>query len=258
VDAPIGGAARDAIVKAFLVGVLVAASCLGTGNTGAQERLALALLLERFEQEPVFFRQLEIARQIVGLRDVAALPPMEAWLDHEDRHVRANAAYIFAGLDDARGFKVIDDILSDRSDRPLGQGIPGVAGNIQADRWWLRAQIEADRYYAVHVLGVLRDPRALDVLLPLLRDDEISHKVAWALGEVGDPRAIPALIGSLNNPDALVRSIAIQSLAELRAVQARPYIEALLSDTALPSAGDRIPVGDTARAALKTLSLESR
>ncbi len=58
-------------------------------------------------------------------------------------HIRGNVAFVFGGFGDPRGFQVITDILSDRSDRPH----PGVGGGNRT----LEAQIGQDRYYAVHL-----------------------------------------------------------------------------------------------------------
>ena len=81
-------------------------------------------------------------------------------LSHQDRHLRGNAALIFAGLGDPRGLQVIADIITDRSDCPEGQGIPGVSGD---GRYHVARQIAADRYYAAHLLGDLRrSPRRSD------------------------------------------------------------------------------------------------
>jgi HEAT repeat protein len=137
-------------------------------------------------------------------------------------------------------------MLTDRSARPEGQG--GTGG-----RFSVAGQIRADRYYAVHLFGELKDPRAVDVLIALLDDGDINYKVAWALGEIGDARATGALIAALGNRDALVRVSAIQALVKLGATEALPKLRELLSDDAMPSAGDRMSVAETARAAIARL-----
>ena len=55
-------------------------------------------------------------------------------------------------------------------------------------RYKVALQIAADRYYAAHLLGDLRDPLAIPVLVPLLKDKEVNSIVPWALGEIGDKR----------------------------------------------------------------------
>jgi len=220
-------------------------------------------LIAKFQAETVFWKQFELADEIVKGASLSDLSSLEPWLTHEDRHVRGNVAYIFAKLGDPRGLATIEDILSDKSaDRRVeyhgvsfiftGDGADAMANYLRSPAA-LQAQILDDRYYAVDLLGRLRDRDALDVLLPLLDHDEVNYKVAWALGEIGDPRAIPSLVGALSNKDAQVRVSAIGALEELRATQALPQIEALFDDTAVPHAGDQVPVGMTARKAAQVI-----
>jgi HEAT repeat protein len=82
-----------------------------------QQRPSVSELLRQFEGERVFWRQFEVAKAIVAANDTSVLPQLEPWLTHEDRHLRGNAAFIFAGLGDPRGFDVIVTILGDHSER---------------------------------------------------------------------------------------------------------------------------------------------
>jgi HEAT repeat protein len=201
-------------------------------------------------------RQLEVGKQIVSVGDAAVLRVLEPWLRNEDRHLRGNAAFVFASFGDARGFETLRGILTDRSSRPKGQGVPGGSFNLAQPDWWLPAQIQADRYYAVYLLGQLKGRRAADMLLPLLDDTDLDYHAAWALGEVGDARAVGPLIAVLRNPDALARISAIQSLEKLGATEALPAIRTLLADRALPRAGDQVSVADIAKAAIAKLQRE--
>jgi HEAT repeat protein len=153
------------------------------------------VLIEEFKQEKVFWRQFTIATQIAERNDASVLPSLVDWLRHDDRHIRGNAAFIFARLGDVRGFQTITAILADRSNRPEGQGV-GIAPSDGAYR--VSRQIAADRYYAAHLLGDLRDPRARPVLVPLLKDPEASSVVPWALGQIGDKRAVGPLLEVLD------------------------------------------------------------
>ena len=65
------------------------------------------VLLEQFRSEKVFWRQIVIAKEIVDRHDASVLPSLAEWLSHEDRHLRGNVAFIFAGLGDPRGFDTI-------------------------------------------------------------------------------------------------------------------------------------------------------
>jgi len=171
-------------------------------------------------------------------------------------------------LGDRRGFDTLAGVLGDYSDqraihyRPLSvitddepteDSVDAVAHSPGV----LAHQSEEDRYYAVHMLGKLGDPRAVDVLIPLLDRDKVNYKVAWALGEIGDRRSVPALVTALTNEDPLVRVTSIGALENLWAVQALPYRVSLCNDPAVPNAGDQVSVGTTARIAAASLALKA-
>ena len=120
--------------------------------------LSVRELLDRFKKEQVFWRQLEIGRALAAVSDRGAVAELEAWLNHDDRHVRGNAAFVLGRLGEPRGFATIAAILVDRAPRTTGQGIPG-------GTWSLQAQIRSDRYYAAHLLGDLKDPRGVELLI---------------------------------------------------------------------------------------------
>jgi HEAT repeat protein len=133
---------------------------------------------------------------------------------------------------------------ADREGRIRSDGRPDTDG-IQQKR--------QDRYYAVHVLGLLKDKRAVPDLIPFLKDTEINYKVAWALGEIGDPEAIEPLIEALGDKNPDVRVIAIGSLAKLEAHSAVPRLRLLLKDTQKSSFGDQVSVDASAREAITKL-----
>jgi hypothetical protein len=92
------------------------------GPAVSQRSERAADLVEHFKTGRVFWSQVEVAKELVRLHDPRVLPALEPYLKDEDRHVRGDAALIFAGLGDDRGFEVIRAILEDRSARPEGQG----------------------------------------------------------------------------------------------------------------------------------------
>jgi HEAT repeat protein len=227
--------------------LLVLLLFLGARGTGQQGE-SLAVLVREFNGSQYFWQQLEVAQKLVARNDRKVLSQIQPCLNNEDRHLRGNAAFVFAGFGDERGFKVIDDILMDRSSpRPEGQGIPGGG-------WALAAQIKADRYYAVHLLGLLKNPRPLPVLIPLLKDNEINYKVAWALGEIGDKAAIPALIDALNDPSPDMRVSSIEALDTLDATEALPRLRLLLKDDDRIHTDNLRKVSEAAQSAIARLS----
>ena len=214
-----------------------------------EERQALSPrdLLDRFKAEKVFWRQFEIGQALAAANDRGAIAELEPWLTHADRHLRGNAAFVLGRLGDPRGFETIVGILADRGPRPAGQGIPG--GN-----WTLQGQIRADRYYAAHLLGDLKDRRGVASLLPLLDDKDVQDIVPWSLAEIGDRRAVESLIEETKQDDPSARVLAILALESLNAREALPRLRALLDDTRSANFGERTTVAEAARRAIAVLS----
>jgi HEAT repeat protein len=173
------------------------------------------------------------------------LKQLESYLIDDDRHVRGNAAFVFASLGDDRGFEVIRDILRDRSDRPRGQSTNG--------NWNVVAQIISDRYYAAHLFGDLKDPRAVPILIPLLKDREVNWIVPWSLGEIGDKSAVPPLMKTLHDQSPDMRVLAIDALEKLRAKQALPQLYLMLDDDEKIHFDGAGTVAEAARAAIAKL-----
>jgi len=232
---------------AVLVVLLIPAPLVVHG----QQEPAVSELLRQFAEEPVFWRQFEVAEAIVERNDPSVLPPLESWLTHEDRRLRGNAAFIFARLGDPRGFDAIVAILGDRSEkRAVHQissvGLPSIQG-----------QIRADRYYAAHLLGDLKDPRAVPILVPLLTDPDVDYIVPWSLGQISDRSAIQPLIGSLSNSNPSMRVLAIYALVDLKATDALPRLRQLLDDDARSSYGKLESVAAAAQTAITKLQGEA-
>jgi HEAT repeat protein/carboxypeptidase family protein len=212
--------------------------------------LSTAALVEQFKGEAVSYRQLPIAQELVGRRDLSVLSSLMDWLNHEDRHLRGNAAFVFAGLGDFRGFQVIVDMLTDRGYRPEGQGTASPSSD---GRYRFERQVAADRYYAVHLLGQLRDPRAIPILVPLLRDKEVDSNVPWALGQIGGRAAVDALLDALDEDSPSMRVSAIYALETLNAKEAVPRLIPLLDDHRRSNLGTPVEVAEAAKAAIAKL-----
>jgi HEAT repeat protein len=220
------------------------------GQTSQRKSPLAAELLEQFKNEKVFWRQIDIAQKIVALHDSSILPELVAWLNHDDRHLRGNVAFIFSGLGDERGFEIISAILKDRSDRPEGQGQPTASSD---GRYHVERQIRADRYYAAHLFGDLKDRRAVPILVSLLSDKEVQHVVPWSLGEIGDNRADGPLIDMLDDKDPSMRVLAIYALEKLGAREALPRLRALLDDHEKANFDKQESVAEAAKAAIAKL-----
>ena len=74
------------------------------------------------------------------------------------------------------------------------------------------------RLGAIEALGDIKCPRSVEPLIRKLRtdkDNEVRWVAALSLGEIGDPRAVPALVDALGDPDRYVRYGAVMSLEML-------------------------------------------
>ena len=235
-------------LKATVVHLSVVALLLPSPHViHGQQRPSVSELLQQFEGERVFWRQFEVAKAIATSNDPSVLPRLESWLTQEDRHLRGNAAFIFSRLGDGRGFDVIVAILSDRSETREVHAISSVGHP------YVQGQIREDRYYAAHLLGDLKDARAIPILVPLLTDPDVNYIVPWSLGQIGDRSAIPPLIGSLSDPNPSMRVLAIYALAELKATEALPRLRMLLDDHARSNFGKLESIADAAQAAIAAL-----
>jgi HEAT repeat protein len=227
----------------FPLVLLFATPCLDRG----QQRPTVAELLQQFETTTVFWQQFEVAKAIVAANDTRVLPKLQSWLTHEDRHLRGNAAFIYAGLGDPRGFDVIRGILGDRSERREVHKISSVGLP------WMQGQISEDRYYAAHLLGDLKDSRAIPILVPLLKDPEVNYIVPWSLGQIGDRSAIQPLIATLSDQNPDMRVLAIHALIELKATESLPRLRQLLGDNERCSFDKLESVAEAAQAAIAKL-----
>jgi HEAT repeat protein len=120
----------------------------------------------------------------------------------------------------------------------------------------VQQEIRQDRYYAAHLLGDLKQPRAVPILIPLLKDRDVQDIVPWSLAQIGDHDAVAPLIETLNNPYPVMRWLAIDALATLNAKEALPQIRALLTDDARIHFGGGGLVSSKAKEAIEELSSE--
>jgi HEAT repeat protein len=207
------------MARACLCGILLGIMCLLHtifGQTAKHPSERTSELVEQFKTTTRFWKQFEVAKQIVALHDKSVLQKLEPWLSNEDMHLRGNAAFIFASLGDDRGFQVIKAILENRSRKRAVFRID------DAGRPSPELQILEDRYYAAHLFGDLKDVRAVPILVPLLRDEEVKEVVPWSLGQIGDKSAIPPLKEALGDNSLTMRASALRALEKLEGKEGLP------------------------------------
>jgi HEAT repeat protein len=205
--------------------VVSAFALVASSSAGDQKCVSGEELVKEFQNSPNFYKQFDVAEKLVQCRDTGVLKQLEPYLVDADKHIRGNAAFVFASLADERGFDAIRSILQDRSSqRPMGQGTMG--------NWSVEGQIASDRYYAAHLFGDLKDVRAVPILIPLLKDRQVNWIVPWSLGEIGDHAAVAPLIDTLHDSSPDMRVLAIYALQQLRAIEALPELRLLTQDDA--------------------------
>ncbi len=217
--------------------LLVLISCIGRSQGGQP----VSELLKNFERASGSFYQFDCAKALVAAHDVSVLPNLEPWLTHKDRLARGNAAFVFAGLGDPRGFETIVAILNDRS-------YSGIEGGYQ-----MGAVLRQGRYSAAHLLGDLKDPRAVPILIKFLNDPDVNYIVPWSLGQIGDRSAIRPLIGVLGDKNPSMRVLSIYALEQLGATEALPRLRELLDDHQKSSFDRGVTVSEAARDAITKL-----
>jgi PBS lyase HEAT-like repeat-containing protein len=141
------------------------------------EKLPIEELIDRFKREQFFWRQFEIGERLVASGDRRIIGELDAWLTHPDLRIRGNVAFVLGRLGDARGYTTLLEIVGTPSSQEVG---PAAA----SARWTTLRQISGERYYAAHLLGELKDPRAVPLLIALLNDDDVSAAAQRAINRI--------------------------------------------------------------------------
>lgn len=91
---------------------------------------------------------------------------------------------------------------------------------------------QAARHQAAHVLGKMRDARAVDALIAALHDADatVIRKVVFSLGQIGDTRAIPALVALLGGDSIETQALVTDALESFGAAALPALIGALADD----------------------------
>jgi HEAT repeat protein len=188
---------RVVLVMATILG---AAGCLSTShvqkgfaqNGNADTHPSTVRLLQEFKTAQYSWKQAEVGEKLVALKDKRTVPAMLKLLKSQDRPERCNAGRVLAGLGNDQGLFAVIAELKDKKPRPARDG--GITSNGRPDTL---GQMRQDRYYAAHVLGQIGDKRAVPALIEVLQDETLNYQAAIVLGHLGDERAIPALLAAL-------------------------------------------------------------
>jgi HEAT repeat protein len=185
-----------------------------------------AELLAAFRAAGNSIGQQEAAAALLKADDrKAVIEAMLPLLDATDRRTRCNAGWILGAFGDARGFDAVLKELQDAVPRAVQQG------RIRSDgRPDFQGQVTSDRYYAIHILGELKDRRAVPALVAVLNDPVLDYQAAIALGKIGSRDAVEPLKRMSQSASPSSRLLAFHALAKLGESSGLPALLAALAD----------------------------
>lgn len=200
----------------------------------------------------------------LGLENEEAL--MRSCRDPKEDIARRGLACLALGYLRFRpAIRVLIGLAEDSDLRLVCESLRGLSlmGSTQPTRPLLRllrhSSREEVRNAVINALGMLRDKRAIDVLVGILTDREESEYTrsyaAEALGllEKTD-RTIAALVEALKDPSPTIRWSAINSLGLTGDERLTEVLQACVSDhEVVPALPDRETVGSAAETALRNL-----
>lgn len=107
---------------------------------------------------------------------------------------------------------------------------------------------KSQREHVIAALGSLRAQEAIAPISQILGDKSLGRRyvAAWALGEIGEPAGIPALLQALNDDDSEVRKYATRALIKLNQSAVQPLITYLATAPPQGGAGAIRALGDIA------------
>ncbi len=87
---------------------------------------------------------------------------------------------------------------------------------------------------AIAALGKLADPQAVEPLLAVFEGDKVRKTVIITLGEIGDERAVELLTGLLTSESTEIQSVAAQALEQIGDARAVPALVTAVQEGEIP------------------------
>ncbi len=140
--------------------------------------------------------------QLVAKGSAAVSPILSALPTMKDEKARAAAIFVLARINTPQAWTGVRNGLSDKS--------------------------SVVRVAAARAIGLAKDAKSVDKLMQLVQKDvaPVRRQAATALGQIGDVRAIPALLnGASDNTDRFVKHAIVHSLIIMKSVE--PLTKAL-------------------------------
>jgi hypothetical protein len=182
-----------------------------------------------------WWRRLDAAQQLRIMRSTAAVPALICAADDRNPNVRIAVLRALAEINDERAYPLLlaaleSDVMSVRmADILLMLGPP--IGPYLLERCPALANPRTQALY-VRLLGLLQEPLALDMLLPLAQaaDLHLRLEAVIALGAIGDARAVAVLQTALADSAGHVRAEAACALGRIGDQSSVPALCERLAD----------------------------
>ncbi|GAB1420577.1 hypothetical protein MASR2M15_06810 [Anaerolineales bacterium] len=151
---------------------------------------------------------------------------LQMWIEqitHEDDNLRSQAVLHFGELGGDMSVAILIDALKNETDLAIQEDICFALVKIGSlalpDLIDLLLNLEAplaQRRYAAHTLSKMKDAAAVEALIKTLADPDrlLKNKVIYALGQIGDTRAVPPLVDLLGVEDLELRATLADVLLE--------------------------------------------
>lgn len=181
----------------------------------------------------------DMARYIGELRYAKATPDLIDRLQNDaDPEVRSACAYALGNIGAKFAVGPLQDVMNnEREEIPVRLAAAvglGLMGNEQGIKFLidqLKSSDEKIRASAVEALRTIGKP-ATRLLIEAAKSKNPLQRwgAVAALGETGDPKAVPILLRALRDEDENVRAVAAASLGKLRYSRAAPQLVRALAD----------------------------
>lgn len=177
------------------------------------------------------------------IKDPAAVPPLIDALKDSYWFVRSDAAAALGSEADARAVKPLLDLVAD-SDSSVESSAENAlvvlaAHRASPDDFAARLNDPNPRISTIAIicLALQKDPRAMPLLIKLASSDDAATRLQAikAMGEAGDPSAIPILRQGLADSNVNIRGWSIIGLGKLNDTASMATIKAIAVDSTQPA-----------------------
>lgn len=215
-------------------------SQLGTARVGGWVQM------RRLQRAPDEASRRQAMQALRSGRTALAVEELIAALDDPSLHVREEAAETLGDIGDPRAVDSLIEHLDDPGSSIVDEAAEAL-GRIGDDRAvgplikLLHDGEKPDRLAAARALGRIGSPEGVHMLAEVLSDasgrysPEVREVCAWALGAIGDPKAVTALLPMVKNESRDFRLVAVRALGDIGEASAAPAILELVNSEADPA-----------------------